>query len=100
VFRHQASSPTDTSATSPAAVREILFQVMALFPLNSMFLSLFIEGEARSQIAGRLRIYFDDVCDKLANPLLWIASIHTETTRLGSINRIRTLFERAVNNPK
>ncbi|PRP76931.1 hypothetical protein PROFUN_06209 [Planoprotostelium fungivorum] len=66
------------------------------FPVNGYFLSVFIESEARSQIAGRIRSHFDDVCDRLNSPLLWMMSIHTETTRLGGSHRVRSLFDRAL----
>jgi len=92
VFEHQINN----HSTPPFKLRNILKKALEVFPLNELFISLFIEGEARSQIANRIRTYFDEVCTKIPSPLLFMFSIHTETARLGSNFRARTLFERAL----
>jgi hypothetical protein len=82
--------------TPPGLLREVLLRALSFFPTNAFFLFQFIESEVRSQIAGRLRFFFDEVCEKYASPLLWLMAIHTETTRLGASARIQSLFERAL----
>lgn len=48
--------------TPPGLLRTILTKAMSIYPTNTQFLTMFIELEARSQIANRIRSYFDDIC--------------------------------------
>lgn len=103
----------------PSLLRSVLLSALREYPTNAYFLSLFIEGEARSQISGRVRAYFDDAVEKYVvlfgricaillilcvfssvSPVIWLFAIHTETARLGATHRVRTLFERALENPQ
>jgi hypothetical protein len=59
VFKHTSAYPV-----SPRTLRDLLLRAMDIYPINDLFLSLFIECEARSQIAGRLRAHFDEACLK------------------------------------
>lgn len=48
----------------PSKVRKVLYDAMEIYPTNTLFLATFIEGEIKSQIAGRIRTYFDQVLEK------------------------------------
>lgn len=85
---------------APYKIRQVLYRAMETYPTNTYYLAMFIEGEMKSQIAGRIRTYFDEVLEKYPIPILWLFAIHTETTRLGASNRIRVLFDKAIDHPK
>lgn len=59
VFKHSSQHPIP-----PSIARSLLYRGMELYPTNELFLVMFIEGEAQSQIANRLRTYFDEACHK------------------------------------
>jgi hypothetical protein len=59
VYMHSSKNPTP-----PGVLRNLLMSSMNIYPTNTYFLSLFIEWETRSQIANRLRNYFDDICER------------------------------------
>lgn len=46
----------------PGKMRRALEHALSLYPSNQLFLSLYIRGEARSQLENRLRRYFDEKC--------------------------------------
>mmetsp|Transcript_18065 Transcript_18065/g.20118 ORF Transcript_18065/g.20118 Transcript_18065/m.20118 type:complete len:671 (+) Transcript_18065:1-2013(+) len=81
--------------TPPYYLRVALMFSLRIFPENAFFISLFMESEARSLIAGRMRRFFDEICSNQSSPLLWLFSIRSEI-RQGSMHRIRGLFERAL----
>jgi hypothetical protein len=86
-------------SAGPRMLRQVLGAAMSEFPLNTTLLSLFITLETRSQIANRMRRYFDEVCDREHSVALWLFAVKIEEARLGSKNRIRSLFERALSHP-
>ena len=49
---------------APSKNRDIVMRALQDFPYNGLLMSIFIEGESRSQIANRIRQYFDDACEK------------------------------------
>eukprot|EP01116_Phalansterium_solitarium_P021166 TRINITY_DN6492_c0_g1_i1.p2 TRINITY_DN6492_c0_g1~~TRINITY_DN6492_c0_g1_i1.p2 ORF type:complete len:151 (+),score=57.52 TRINITY_DN6492_c0_g1_i1:476-928(+) len=70
---------------------------MRAYPLNALFATVFVDNEARSQFSGRIRAHFDAVCTADAPPLVWLFAIQAESARQGSsLNRVRALFEKAL----
>jgi hypothetical protein len=61
-YAQMVSSHSSKIPTPPGILRNILTRAMAVYPTNTQFLTMFIELEARSQIANRIRSYFDDIC--------------------------------------
>jgi len=55
-----------------------------------------MENELKSMISGRVRRHFDQAA-RTSSPVVWLYAIRAET-RIGSANRIRGLFERALRN--
>jgi len=91
---HQA-----THKAPPSLLRNLLYKAMDIYPDNTLFLTLFVKGEGRVSIANRLRRYFDDACAKHPSAILYMFSIETEMSRLGSGYRIKSLFEKALEHP-
>eukprot|EP00026_Physarum_polycephalum_P005373 Phypoly_transcript_05405.p1 GENE.Phypoly_transcript_05405~~Phypoly_transcript_05405.p1 ORF type:complete len:649 (-),score=186.14 Phypoly_transcript_05405:23-1717(-) len=87
-----------TSPSPPGLLRTVLFQAMDQYPNNPLFLSLFIHSESRSKMANRQRRYFDDATERYPSPVLWLFAIKTEIKKLGSSYRVKSLFEKAVEN--
>ncbi|XP_014676277.1 PREDICTED: protein NRDE2 homolog [Priapulus caudatus] len=101
-----------TSVAPLRRVREVLQVALVEFPDNTQLLQIFLKLEERSQIAGRLRRYFDHVCPKSNTIVPWVYAIYAELSRQklkavisdqdepgmqgATYNRIRSLFERAV----
>jgi len=83
-------------ATPPSYLRVAVGHALSEFPANHLFLSALIASEQRSQITGRLRRLFDELCVPVASPLVFIFAIRAEVMRIGSEYRIRALCERAV----
>eukprot|EP01125_Pyxidicula_operculata_P006298 TRINITY_DN2182_c3_g1_i5.p1 TRINITY_DN2182_c3_g1~~TRINITY_DN2182_c3_g1_i5.p1 ORF type:complete len:724 (-),score=193.33 TRINITY_DN2182_c3_g1_i5:1827-3998(-) len=81
-------------STPPSVLRNILTEAMKSWPLNHVLISLYIENEEKSKIAGRLRLHFDTVCPKVGSVLLWMFSVKSEN-QAGSY-RIKNVFERAL----
>lgn len=48
-------------STPPALLRNNVMEAMQTYPRNELFLAIFLESEARSQISGRIREYFDEM---------------------------------------
>ncbi len=97
--------------------REIFSRALNDFPFHPSILSHFFGGGDRGQVASWTRRFLDDLCKKYffyfflkmnffflstrnSSPLLWIFSIYLETNRGGSEHRIKTLFDRATQDPK
>jgi len=81
--------------TPPSFFRNRVEDSLSKFPCNHLLLSLYVENEARSGIAGRLREHFDKYCKQQDSTLLWLFAIKTETKQ-GSDYRKRNLFERSL----
>eukprot|EP01119_Soliformovum_irregulare_P016585 TRINITY_DN4825_c0_g1_i1.p1 TRINITY_DN4825_c0_g1~~TRINITY_DN4825_c0_g1_i1.p1 ORF type:complete len:1018 (+),score=364.02 TRINITY_DN4825_c0_g1_i1:86-3055(+) len=84
-------------STPPSLLRNNVMEAMRTYPRNELFLAIFLESEARSQISGRIREYFDEMMarDDLS-PVVALFAIHSEISRLGSNYRVRSLFEKAI----
>lgn len=99
----------------PAAIREALASSIALFPQNTIFLSLYAWNEARFRIDDRVRSIIrdvvlkptsassrrdDDVKESITPHLFAIYSELSRSVTFGSnTNTVRNTFERAVDSP-
>lgn len=59
VQRHSVQYPTP-----PGILRDILIKALEIYPHNYLFINLFIDNEARSQIANRIRTFFSESLTK------------------------------------
>lgn len=59
VQRHSIQHPTP-----PGILRNILLNALDIYPNNYLFINLFIDNEARSQMANRIRTFFSESLTK------------------------------------
>ncbi|KAG0177112.1 hypothetical protein DFQ28_006393 [Apophysomyces sp. BC1034] len=85
----------------PTLLRNAMERALALFPNNTVFLSLFIWNEKRTKICNRVRTFFSQALDKDPNIILWISALYSELHRTYpyDVNQVRSIFERAVESP-
>lgn len=103
---------TNTSSFKPAIIREALTASIAIFPQNTIFLSLYAWNESRFRIDDRVRTIIkdvvlssstpsygqDDIKESVTPHLFAIYSELNRSVTFGSnTNTIRSTFERAVN---
>ncbi|KAF2143434.1 uncharacterized protein K452DRAFT_214249, partial [Aplosporella prunicola CBS 121167] len=88
--------------SKPSITRSELQESIALFPSNTIFLSVYAANEARFRIDDRVRAIMHDVVLKqdAHSIVTWAFSIHTEAQRGahlgGTTHAVRAAFERAV----
>lgn len=84
----------------PSQMRVLLERALALFPNNTIFISLHVWNETRTKIYNRVRKFFTQALDSEPNIMLWLSAIRSELHRHHpyDINLVRSLFESAVDN--
>ncbi|KAI7885758.1 DUF1740-domain-containing protein [Lichtheimia hyalospora FSU 10163] len=84
----------------PSQMRVLLERALALFPNNTIFISLHVWNETRTKIYNRVRKFFTQALDGEPNVMLWLSAIRSELHRHHpyDINLVRSLFESAVDN--
>ena len=83
----------------PVSIRAALERGIALFPHNSIILSVFAAVEAQFRVECRLKTVLDDQLRDEASASTWLYRIHVELNIVAtgySAAAVRSLFERAV----
>ena len=101
LFRHTQTK----TAFRPGQLRRVLESALADFPNNSIFLSLHFYNELRTRIENRVRRTLDELVLKedTVTSEGWLFAIYAElhlNARSYNAEAVRSLFERAVDNPR
>ncbi|XP_065849215.1 uncharacterized protein [Euphorbia lathyris] len=91
LFRHHKQS-------SSSKLWESILQGLQLYPCSSEVLKALVEISHLYRTPNKLRLVFDDYCQKKPSVSVWIFMLAFEMSRGGSRHRIHGLFERALAN--
>ncbi|WCJ42165.1 Nuclear exosome regulator NRDE2 [Euphorbia peplus] len=91
LFRHHKQ-------TSSSKLWESIMQGLQLYPCSSEVLKALLEISNLYRTPNKLRLVFDDYCQKKPPVIVWIFMLAFEMNRGGSRHRIHGLFERALAN--
>lgn len=89
-------------ASGPALLRRMLLQGLEIYPANTTLLTLFISGEARSRIAGRVRAWFAErTRSKRCSVPVYLFAMYAELSQVlgASEHRIRATLRSFPDNP-
>lgn len=76
--------------------RQFLSKFLDRYPTHPVGLALLIELEQQTQISTNLRRFFDNALNRVPSPVLFVFAVYSELNRSNSENKIRAIFERAL----
>ena len=79
--------------TASVVLRELTARALGEFPANPEFLAVFLAGEVRTRIAGRVRAHFGSALRRQgASVVEWVIAIAWEalSRRPAAVHRVRT----------
>ncbi|KAJ4462029.1 putative protein NRDE2 [Paratrimastix pyriformis] len=82
--------------TPPNVLRGVILRALGAYPANPTFLAAFVYLETRSQVASRLRRYFDGRSRAPDSPQEILAALWGDMHRYGARHRMRALIEQAL----
>lgn len=100
IQRHPADG--HRAAQKARKLRQVVLRALEAFPANPGFLTVFLAGEVRGSIAGRVRNYFSKALRRPGAAVTeWIFALLWEalSRRPSAEHRLRALFERCVETP-